>query len=82
MIDRPEICLSAIGRDQVRLLPVNHGADAHFAYMSAVEVLLNLSMGGMPSTQGSRIWYCVKDFIESPGCVEQAISRAYLAVCN
>ena len=54
MIDRPEICMPAIGQDQVRLLPVDHGADAHFAYMSAVEVLLKLSMGGRPSTQGSK----------------------------
>ena len=43
--------MSAIGQDQVRLLPVDHGADTRFAYMSAVEVLLNLSMGGTPSTQ-------------------------------
>ena len=39
--------MSATG---VRLLPVDHSADAHFAYMSPVEVRLELSMGGMSSS--------------------------------
>jgi len=65
LTDSPETCMSANGQDQDRLLPVDHGADAHFAYGSAVEVLLKLSMGGTSSTQGLRIWYCVRFHRES-----------------
>lgn len=68
MIDGPEICISAIGQDQVRLLPVDHGTDAHSAYMSAIEVLLSLSTRGTSSS-------AVKDLVLFAGSHREPILR-------